>query len=150
MTATMTQQTVLRLERLIAATPDHLFDLWTKPEMIAQWFGPEASTLLSYTFDVRSGGQYRVTMRAPDGIVRTVSGVYLTIERPRKIVFSWAWDDDKGQRGHETDVTITFAAAPGGTLLTLVQQEFETEQGRDLHGQGWTSTFVRLEKAAVK
>jgi uncharacterized protein YndB with AHSA1/START domain len=50
-----------------------------------------------------------------------VSGIYRTIERPRRVVFTWGWDDDAGTRGHETEITVTFAPAPGGTRMVLTQ-----------------------------
>jgi uncharacterized protein YndB with AHSA1/START domain len=148
MTMAATQDTVLRLERLIATSPDHLFGLWTKPEMIVQWFGPDGYDVPSHDIDVRPGGTWSTTMRAPDGSLHTVSGVYRVIDPPRKLVFTWAWNDDKGERGHETEVTVTFAAAPGGTRLTLVQQQFESADSRDRHSHGWNSSFACLERLA--
>ncbi len=40
-------------------------------------------------------------MHGPDGKEFTVSGIYRAIERPRRFVFTWAWENT-GQRGHET------------------------------------------------
>ena len=87
-------------------------------------------------------------MRAPDGKRVTVSGVYRVIDKPRRLVFTWAWHQDDGSRGHETEVTVTFAPAPGGTRLKLVQQTFQSQEVRDRHRQGWTSSFVCLAQAA--
>src|ERR1700687_2996472 len=61
------------------------------------------------------------------------SGVYRVIDRPRRLVFTWAWDEDDGSRGHETEVTVTFDAAPGGTRLRLLQQTFQNAEVRDKH-----------------
>ena len=36
--------TTLRIERLIAATPERLFALWTQPKELVKWWGPEGFT----------------------------------------------------------------------------------------------------------
>ena len=140
--------TELRLERLIAAPPESVFALWTEPELIIKWWGPEGYQIPVHALDIRPGGRWRTTMRTPDGGRRTVSGVYRAIEPPRRLVFTWGWEDDKGARGHETEVTVTFEAAPGGTRLVLRQQSFESKESRDNHGKGWSSSFNRLARMA--
>jgi uncharacterized protein YndB with AHSA1/START domain len=89
-------------------------------------------------------------MRNPEGKDHTVSGIYRVIEPPRRLVFTWAWDDDAGMRGHETEVTVTFEPAPGGTRMTLVQQTFADVDGRGRHAHGWTLSFVCLAREATK
>jgi uncharacterized protein YndB with AHSA1/START domain len=137
---------VLRLERLIAAPPERVFELWTEPELVAQWFGPDGFDIPDYALDVRPGGSWCTTMRSPEGKLYTVRGVYRVIDRPRRLVFTWAWDQDDGSRGQETEVTVTFEAAPGGTRLRLLQQTFQDNTARDNHGQGWSSSFDCLAR----
>ena len=141
---------VLRMERLIATTPERLFEIWTEPEQLAKWWGPEGFTIPKYTMDVRPGGRWRTTMHRPDGTENVVSGIYRVIEPPRRLVFTWGWDDDAGMRGHETEVTVTFEPAPGGTRMVLVQQTFTDADSRNRHEHGWESSFVCLAREAVK
>ena len=140
---------VLELERLIPAPPERLFAYWTEPDLLVKWFGPEGFDVPSHHLDIRPGGRWRTTLRAPDGTLRTVSGVYNKIEPPRRLVFTWGWDDDNGVRGHETEVTVTFEPTPGGTRLKLIQQVFQTGEVRDLHNGGWASSFNKLQRVAV-
>jgi uncharacterized protein YndB with AHSA1/START domain len=140
---------VLEIERLIPAPPERVFDYWTEPELLAKWFGPEGFDIPTKNLDVRPGGKWRTTMRTPDGQLRTVSGVYNLIDRPRRLVFTWGWDDDSGLRGHETEVTVTLEPTPGGTRLKLVQQLFQTSEMRQLHNRGWASSFNKLQKLAL-
>jgi len=136
--------TVLRLERLIAVPPERVFDLWTEPDLLVRWWGPEGFEIPAHALDVRVGGRWRTTMRGPDGNALHVSGVYRAIERPRRLVLTWAWEDSDGARGHESEITVTFEPAPGGTRLVLVQQPFESKDSRDRHGEGWSSSFNKL------
>ena len=137
---------VLRLERLIAAPPERVFELWTRPEQLVRWWGPDGWDIPAHAIDVRPGGHWRTTMRSPEGRRETVSGVYRVIDKPRRLVFTWAWDQDDGSRGHETEITVTFEPAPGGTRLKLVQQAFQSKEVRDNHDRGWSSSFDCLSR----
>jgi len=139
---------VLRIERLIAAPPERVFALWTEPRELVKWWGPEGFEVPQHALDVRPDGKWRTTMRSPQGTLHTVSGVYRAIEPPRRLVFTWGWDDDNGMRGHETEVTVTFEPAPGGTRLTLLQQTFQDQDARDKHSLGWNSSFDCLAQVA--
>ena len=139
---------VLEMERLIPAPPERVFEYWTEPELVAKWFGPGEFDVPSSQLDLRPGGKWRTTIRSPEGELRTVSGVYSTIEPPRRLVFTWAWDDDNGVRGHETQVTVTLEPTPGGTRLRLVQEDFQNREVRDRHNGGWASSLSKLQRVA--
>ena len=148
MTNDVTEDSVLRVERLIPAKPERVFELWTDPELLIQWWGPEGFTTPKHAIDVRPGGRWRTTMRSPEGNDYTVSGIYRAIEPPRRLVLTWGWDDENGVRGHETEITVTFEPAPGGTRMVLTQQAFEDQESRGKHEHGWSSSFVCLAQVA--
>lgn len=139
---------VLEMERLIPVPPQRVFEYWTEPELVAKWFGPGDFDVPSSQLDLRPGGKWRTTIRSPEGKLRTVSGVYNTIDPPRRLVFTWAWDDDNGVRGHETQVTVTLEPTPGGTRLRLVQEDFQNREIRDRHNGGWASSLGKLQQLA--
>ena len=139
---------VLEIERLIAAPPERVFELWTEPELVVRWWGPEGFDTPASSLDLREGGQWRTTMRSPEGKLMTVSGAYRKIEPPRLLSFTWGWEDEAGMRGHETLVTVRLDATPGGTKLRLRQETFQTKEACDQHTHGWASALNRLEKQA--
>jgi uncharacterized protein YndB with AHSA1/START domain len=141
-------ETTLRLERLIPSPPEVLFALWTDPVQLLRWWGPEGYEASIHVLDARPGGRWRTTLRASDGNVLAMSGVYRIVEPPRRLAFTWAWEDESGGRGHETEVTVSFETTPGGTRLVLLQKRFESKQARDNHNVGWSSSFDRLTKIA--
>ena len=150
-TATKTKDDItLRMERIIAAPPERLFELWTEPQELVKWWGPEGFTTPKQAMDVRPGGRWRTTMRSPDGKNHTVSGIYRAIEPPKRLVFTWGWDDDAGLRGHETEITVTFEPTTGGTRMVLLQQGFADTDSRGRHEHGWGSSFVCLEQVATR
>jgi uncharacterized protein YndB with AHSA1/START domain len=141
-------ETTLRLERLIASPPEILFALWTEPAQLVRWWAPEGYEPSVDALDTRPGGRWRTTLRRSDGSVLATSGVYRVVEPPRLLAFSWAWEDEGGTRGHETEVVVNFEAAPGGTRLLLVQRRFASKQARDNHTNGWSASFDRLTRIA--
>jgi glutathione S-transferase len=136
---------VLKLERRFKAKPDRVFVAWIEPKQLVQWFGPEGMTVPAHKIDPRVGGSWLTTMRGKDGQEHTVSGVYREIDRPRRLVFTWAWHNE-GKRGHETEVIVEFRPDGDGTLMTLTQHSFADEHQRDLHNQGWSSSFNDLAR----
>lgn len=136
----------LTIERLLPAPPDRVFDAWVNPETLVKWWGPEGFTTPEHTLDVRPDGRWRTVMRAPDGVDHIVSGVYRTIDRPERLVFSWAWEDKAGKRGHESEVEITFTLAGAGTHLVLVHRQIADQDSCDRHRAGWISSINDLER----
>ena len=146
MTDVASEDRVVRIERLVAATPERVFQYWTEPELFTQWMGSEGFSIPSYDHDFRPGGKWRQTMQSPDGRLMTVRGVFRAIEPPRRLVYTWNWDDDMDAAHYETEVTVVFEAAPGGTRIKLTHQVFENKKDRDGHDRGWNSTLNRLER----
>jgi uncharacterized protein YndB with AHSA1/START domain len=137
-------ETTLRLERLIPMDPEPLFALWTEPAQLVKWWAPDGCEASVDRLDSRPAGRWRVRMRKPDGGEVATSGVYQIVDPPHRLRFTWAWEGPGGVRGHETEVTVTFHASPGGTRLVLVQQRFDTKRARDGHGGGWSAAFDRM------
>ena len=67
-------------------------------------------TTIAYDMDIRPGGAFRFCMRSPQGTDYWKRGVYREIVEPERLVFTFAWEDAQGALGHETLVTVTFAA----------------------------------------
>ena len=140
--------TTLRIERLIAAPPDVLFALWIEPAQLLRWWAPDGHVPSVDLLDVKTGGRWRTTMRRPDGGLVATSGVYRIVEPPHRLSFTWAWEDENGARGHESEVAVSFEAAPGGTRLVLLQARFENKDIGDRHVIGWSSALDRIAAIA--
>jgi len=93
--------------------------------------------------DLRVGGRFRIAMRAADGEVHDVRGIYQAIEPARKLVFSWAWHSTPER---ESRVTVLIEPDAGGCELTLHHEQFFDVAARDGHAHGWGGAFVKLER----
>lgn len=137
---------ILEMERLIAATPERVFDAFVNPEILAKWWGPERCTAEEISLDVREGGRWRTLILGPDGTRYPVSGAYRVIDRPDRLVMSWAWEEEDGSRGNESEVEISFTAAGSGTHLTLVHRNLGSAEAVASHRAGWQETLNDLER----
>jgi uncharacterized protein YndB with AHSA1/START domain len=134
----------LVISRIFDAPRRLMFEAWTDPAHLARWWGPHGFTIISCEAEVRPGGAWRRTMRAPEGKVIRKHGVYREITAPERLVFTYVSDDAAGNSGPETLVTVTFADHGGKTRLTLRQTLFESVAERDAHRDGWTSCLGRF------
>lgn len=133
----------IRIEREFRVPPERVFAAFTDPERLAAWWGPEGMSCPVCEIDLRVGGRWRTCMRGAQG-EHWVSGVYREIVRPRRLAFTWAWEEN-GVRGRETVVEIDFLPAGRNTRLVLSHTGFETAESRDQHVHGWTSCFACLD-----
>jgi uncharacterized protein YndB with AHSA1/START domain len=135
----------LTLKRRIKAAPAQVFEAWTDPKKLVQWFGPNECVAGSARadMDVRSGGRYRVSFRTEDGEYHEVGGVYREVVPERRLVFSWAWHSTPER---ESLVTVTLAKDGDGTMLTLHHEQFFDQKARDGHERGWSGTLEKLER----
>ena len=131
---------VLQLVRHYPHPRDRVFAAWTQPEQLIKWWGPKGVHIPQYRIDLREQGEWETTMRNTDGGEFFVSGKYLEISPPARLVFTWAWRND-GVRGHETTVTVEFTETESGTEVALTQTLFESNESRDLHNEGWDSSL---------
>ena len=59
------EATVLSIERSLNASPEEVFEAWTNEAMLRKWHAPGDYTVAYVEADVKVGGRYRITMRAP-------------------------------------------------------------------------------------
>lgn len=120
-----------------------VFNAWTDPAFLAQWWGPVGCTVFKCEVDLRPGGNWRFGIRTQDGD-REVYGRYISVSPNKALVFTWQWDSEDGP-GEETIVSVSFASdSDMTTLVTLRQEEFSSQEICDRHIQGWNSSFESL------
>lgn len=112
--------------RVIAAPRELVFDAFTKPEHLAQWWGPNGFSLTTHAFDMRPGGEWRLTMHGPDGRDYENRIVYDEIVRPERIVYEHGGDNGAVM----FKSTITFEDLGGKTRVTM-RGVFPTKENRD-------------------
>jgi uncharacterized protein YndB with AHSA1/START domain len=141
----------LRIERLYDATPEQVFDAFVDPATQEELHGAgqEGWTMQRCETDVRVGGTSVYAMGS-DGVDPDVeTRVYSVVDRPRRLAFRHSMRIAEWGRTVETEMTITFEAQDGKTLLTMVQTGFATVEDRDDFNSGWPTYLDTLARVVA-
>jgi uncharacterized protein YndB with AHSA1/START domain len=136
---------VLELKIVVKAPRERIFRMLTEPAALAKWWGPHGFTMPGIDLDLRVGGGYRFTMQPPSGDPFHLSGEFLEIDPPGRLVYTFRYDEpDPDDR--ETVVTLSLDDVADATEVSLSQGEFATEARLALHRSGWTDSLEKLRE----
>lgn len=139
------------LARRLKAPADLVWQVWTEPKHIANWWGPPDVAITDCVIDLRVGGVVSVTMRGPDGNDYPSRGTIRECEPGRRLVI----EGDDGPADGEgagfparARVTVTLEANDAATLLT-VETVFDTAVARIAatktgYGTYWAISIDRM------
>ena len=132
------------VEQPLACTPEEAWEAWMDPATMVQWFCPDPGWRASIPeWNARVGGTFNVLMT--DGRVQVPhTGEFLALERPRRLVLTWASEFT----GNEPSlVTLEFERAAQGTLLRLTHEGLPPGENSERHKEGWAEILRRLASA---
>lgn len=120
----------------IEVPPERVFRALTTPEELKQWWGSaDLYRITESTMDLRVGGAWRSTGVGSDGTPFTVSGEFVEIDPPRRLVQTWKPDWDGG---HVTTIRYQLEPIAGGTRVVVRHEGFGARaQSCQGHAQGW-------------
>jgi uncharacterized protein YndB with AHSA1/START domain len=134
---------VLDLTCVLDAPPERIFSMLTEPAELAKWWGPHGFTTPRIDLDLRVRGAYRFAMQPPDGELFHLTGEFLEIDPPSRLVYTFRWEEpDPDDR--TTVVSLSLDDVGDATELSLSQGEFATEARVSLHRSGWTDSLEKL------
>ena len=134
----------LLIVRAFEAPIPLVFRRWEDPVHRANWWAPKGCRCTHFTHQFREGGAWRACFVSEAYGENWQGGVYQEIERDRRIVFTFTWDEGPAG-GVETTVTITFAEAHGQTIQTFHQTPFTNVERRNSHVSGWSGLLDRQQ-----
>ena len=82
-----TENREMRITRSFKAPIDLMWEVWTNPEHIVNWWGPNGFTNTIHKMDLQEGGEWKLTMHGPDGTDYPNRSVFKEIIPFKKIVF---------------------------------------------------------------
>ena len=150
---TLDPKTDLTFTRTLAAPRSALWECWTTPEHIKQFFMPKPHAVKACEIDLRAGGRFNTTMAVGDQEM-TNEGVYLEVEKGRRLVFTDAYSEGwKPAPDPFMTAIIEFADdGTGGTTYTATVRHRSAE-ARQRHEEmgffdGWGTVADQLEAYA--
>lgn len=145
----------LVLARIVDATPEQLFKLWTTPELYPKWFCPQPWRAEVTAMDLRPGGASNNTMYGPDGEVFENKGVYLEVVPNEKLVFTDAFTEGwaPAEGGGMMTATLTFEPIGDGKTRYIARCGHPTVEKLQQHEQmgfheGWGIVADQMEALA--
>jgi uncharacterized protein YndB with AHSA1/START domain len=135
----------LHIQRTFHAPVEAVFDAWTSEEVLRRWWHAEHDWETSVAdVDLRVGGTVRIVMRNPHvDEEHGGGGRYVEIDRPRRLAFTWIWDNHPTRQLIEVD----FEEADGITTVRFTHRDLWDEEAVRSHRYGWGKCFDNLERA---
>jgi uncharacterized protein YndB with AHSA1/START domain len=133
--------------REIDAPRELVFEAWTDPKHLSQWWGPDGFTTTTSAFEMREGGVWRFVMHGPDGRDYDNLITFDEILRPERLRYRHG-----GEAGGPVQfrTIVTFEALAGNRTRLTLHAEFPSAAKRDRvvkdHGavEGAAQTLARL------
>jgi uncharacterized protein YndB with AHSA1/START domain len=140
----------LRLERIFDAPRDEVWQAYTDPELVAQWWG-RGNKLVIERLEVERGGHWRFVEHSAQG-VHGFEGRFREVTPPERLVQTFEWD---GMPGYVIINSVTFEDLGDGRTRIIATSLFHTTEERDgmLNSgmeQGMNESYAALDRLLAK
>lgn len=141
----------IQISRVYDAPVKAVWEAWTDPKQVAQWWGPRGFTLTTHSKELKPGGRWNYTMHGPDGVDYPNSTLYHEVEKYSKLVYDHGGYEDKPPMFR---VTVFFTEIKGKTkmemTMTLPTPEAAEETRKFVKKAGGNATWDRLAEYVEK
>jgi uncharacterized protein YndB with AHSA1/START domain len=166
--ATKTASKDFVISRVFDAPRDLVWQCFTQPERMKQWWGPKGVKILKSQMDLRVGGIYLYGMQTQDGTVMWGRMIYRSITPPERLEFINSFSDENGGLTRhplaptwpiEMLSVFTFEDVGGGkTKFTVTwtphnptaEEQATFDAGHASMTGGWSGTMENLEAYLAK
>jgi uncharacterized protein YndB with AHSA1/START domain len=126
----------LRLERVIDAAPDVVFDAFTDPGAQKELYADAPDWIVRSECDLRVGGVWTIEFGPAGSTPARETCMFEVVERPRHLAYTSTMSMPDGSSLH-TRTQVSFVDDAGRTRLTITQSGFPTAELRDEFRDGW-------------
>jgi uncharacterized protein YndB with AHSA1/START domain len=115
-----TSEPIITMTRMLDAPRELVWEAFTHPEHVAQWFGGDGFSNPVCQMDLRPGGLWHHVMRAPNGSEFTLDSIFLEVVPPERLVWKNAVDSAPFGGPPNVVQTVTLEELGSRTRWTLV------------------------------
>jgi uncharacterized protein YndB with AHSA1/START domain len=149
-TVTTPNDREIRIERVFDAPRDRVWQAFTDPELVAQWWG-RGNKLVVERLELERGGHWRFVEHSPEG-VHGFEGRFREVTPPTRLVWTFEWD---GMPGHVAVDTVMFEdLGEGRTKVTNTSLFHTTEELEGMLSsgmeQGLAESYAALDRLLAK
>jgi len=139
----------LTLKRTFNAPVELVWEAWTRPEHVAQWWAPKGMKVKVVEHNFKVGGKWKYVMPMPDGSEFISDGVYSVIVELKKIFSSANFKP----MTEGVEIQALFEKDGSKTNFTFhvihPTEEYCKQQEKMGFYNGWGSAFERLETLVI-
>jgi uncharacterized protein YndB with AHSA1/START domain len=131
-----------RVERVLPATREVVFDAWLDPDALRDWMCPRPARCVGVTIEPRAGGRLRLDIEE-DGTRFFVAGQFRVVDRPHRLTFTWhcsTWPPGTG----ESVVTVEFQPHGQSHTLMTIDHQLLPAGLEPRHERGWRAIGAQL------
>ena len=159
MTAAANSQKTFTVERMLKASPEKVWQMWTTREGLERWWGPEGFSVQVLHIDVRVGGHFELIMKTEvreivamlkEGGMNAshrLRGDYTIIEPNRQLAYTNAVDFIPGVTSYKVTTSVELTALAGGTRIAVTNDVMHDAMWTERARMGWEQEIGKLEKA---
>lgn len=133
----------VRKSRFVPAARERVFRAWTSERELAAWWRPGGYRAESVAIDLRVGGAYRICMVNSADQRQKLSGVFVVVTPPERLVMTWRLEGSPEDDEYEALLTLEFNEVDGGTRLELLHERLRPG-GVRMFEAGWTALLATL------
>lgn len=133
----------LSLERVIDLQPWRIWEMWTKPDLLCEWFTPAPWIITECEIDLRPGGIFHTVMRSPEGIEYPNTACFMEIVPNKRLVWTNAIAPGLRPLPRHTDNGVMFTAIitvephRKGSFYTATALHGDQRSCRNHHAMGF-------------
>ncbi len=128
-----------------SVSPDSLYQAWTDPEQLKQWWKPMGSQLTDVVNELNKGGKIEYKFQADERENLIITGEYLEVVPNEKLVYTWNWQmNDEALDDSEYKLTVIFKSAENGSRLEIAQENNKDQEPLIPHKHGWEEALDHL------
>ena len=147
------------VERMLKATPEKVWSMWTTREGLERWWGPEGFSVQVLHIDVRVGGHFELMMKTdvPEIIAaleaggmdatHRLRGDYTVVEPNRQLVYTNLVDFVPGVAPYKATTHVELTAVSGGTRIAVTNDVMHDPMWTERARLGWEQELGKLERA---
>ncbi|GGG79336.1 activator of HSP90 ATPase [Parapedobacter pyrenivorans] len=152
----------LLITHLFDAPREIVFRAWTDPEKLKVWYAPDGCTIEYRHIEVSPGGSFHSCVHDPIYGDCWITGKYLEVSAPDKLVFTMVLSNELGNDVASADAgkpedwperlitTVTFEPIKQQTKVTIHQTVLEEEAKKTGAYQSWLKMFNKLSQLLIR
>ena len=135
----------LSVSRVFDAPRDLVWDAWTRPEIVQQWWGCAQTTNVEVESDLRVGGYFNIVMQGEGYGEMRQKGRITELRAPEILSYVLEPRPDEPEPAVESRITVTFTDVGGKTEVTMLHTGLPDDPFiREMVSGGWTAAFGKL------